>query len=91
MVQGEGAKESIVKGLKFFDGKVDTVITGRGGGSIEDLWAFNEEIVARTIAEMKTPVISDKLLEQFKSLYKEYTGDELDASNIKYVMWTQWY
>lgn len=58
LVQGEGAKESIVKGLKFFDGKVDTVITGRGGGSIEDLWAFNEELVARTIAEMKTPVIS---------------------------------
>jgi len=58
LVQGEGAKESIVKGLKFFDGKVDTVITGRGGGSIEDLWAFNEEIVARTISEMKTPVIS---------------------------------
>ena len=58
LVQGEGAKESIVKGLKFFDGKVDTVITGRGGGSIEDLWAFNEEIVARTIFEMKTPVIS---------------------------------
>lgn len=41
--------------------------------------------------ELKTPVISDKLLEQFKSLYKEYTGDELDVSNIKYVMWTQWY
>ena len=58
LVQGEGAKDSIVKGLKFFDGKVDTVITGRGGGSIEDLWAFNEEIVARTIFEMKTPVIS---------------------------------
>lgn len=58
LVQGEGAKESIVKGLKFFDGKVDTVITGRGGGSIEDLWAFNEEVVARTIAGMKTPVIS---------------------------------
>lgn len=58
LVQGEGAKESIVKGLRFFDGKVDTVITGRGGGSIEDLWAFNEELVARTIAEMKTPVIS---------------------------------
>ena len=58
LVQGEGAKESIVKGLKFFDGKVDVVITGRGGGSIEDLWAFNEEIVARTIYEMKTPVIS---------------------------------
>lgn len=58
LVQGEGAAESIVKGLRFFDGKVDTVITGRGGGSIEDLWAFNEEIVARQIFAMKTPVIS---------------------------------
>ncbi|MBQ7792005.1 MAG: exodeoxyribonuclease VII large subunit, partial [Clostridia bacterium] len=58
LVQGEGAAESIVKGLRFFDGKVDTVITGRGGGSIEDLWAFNEEMVARQIFAMKTPVIS---------------------------------
>ena len=58
LVQGPDAAESIVRGLKYFDGKVDTVITGRGGGSIEDLWAFNEEIVARAIYEMKTPVIS---------------------------------
>ncbi len=58
LVQGEGAAASIVKGLRFFDGRVDTVITGRGGGSIEDLWAFNEEIVARQIFAMKTPVIS---------------------------------
>ncbi len=58
LVQGPDAAASIVRGLKYFDGKVDTVITGRGGGSIEDLWAFNEEIVARAIFEMKTPVIS---------------------------------
>ena len=58
LVQGQGAAEDISRGLKYFDGKVDTVITGRGGGSIEDLWAFNEEIVARTIFEMTTPVIS---------------------------------
>lgn len=58
LVQGEGAAQSIVKGLRFFDGKVDTVITGRGGGSIEDLWAFNEEVVARQIFAMQTPVIS---------------------------------
>lgn len=58
LVQGEGAKESIIRGLRFFDGRVDTVITGRGGGSIEDLWAFNEEAVARQIFAMKTPVIS---------------------------------
>ena len=58
LVQGEGAAQSIVRGLQFFDGKVDTVITGRGGGSIEDLWAFNEEVVARQIFQMKTPVIS---------------------------------
>lgn len=58
LVQGEGAAQSIVQGLRFFDGRVDVVITGRGGGSIEDLWAFNEEIVARQIFAMKTPVVS---------------------------------
>lgn len=59
LVQGESAAPSIVKGLRQADTLgADAVIVGRGGGSIEDLWAFNEEIVARAIAEMKTPVIS---------------------------------
>ncbi|HHT96455.1 MAG TPA: exodeoxyribonuclease VII large subunit [Clostridiales bacterium] len=58
-VQGIGAAESIVKGIKALDNmKVDTIIIGRGGGSIEDLWAFNEEIVARAIYNSKTPIIS---------------------------------
>ena len=59
LVQGDGAAESIVKGIQMLDKHgVDVMIVGRGGGSIEDLWAFNEEIVARAIFECKTPIIS---------------------------------
>ena len=59
LVQGEDAKEDIVKQIKKADTyNLDTLIVGRGGGSIEDLWAFNEEIVARAIYECQTPVIS---------------------------------
>ena len=59
LVQGEQAAESIVKGIQTLDAYgVDVMIVGRGGGSIEDLWAFNEEIVARAIFECHTPVIS---------------------------------
>ncbi len=58
-VQGQGSAESVVRGIKALDKLgVDTIIVGRGGGSIEDLWAFNEEIVARAIYECKTPIIS---------------------------------
>ena len=59
-VQGEGAAAEIVKALKFFNQKklVDVLILARGGGSMEDLWAFNEEIVARAIAASEIPVIS---------------------------------
>lgn len=59
LVQGEGAAASIVKGIHMLDeAGVDVIIVGRGGGSIEDLWAFNEESVARAIFECRTPVIS---------------------------------
>lgn len=59
LVQGEAAKFSIVKGIETLDGMgLDVLIVGRGGGSIEDLWAFNEEIVARALFQCKTPVIS---------------------------------
>ena len=59
LVQGEDAKEDIVRQIKRADQYgLDTLIVGRGGGSIEDLWAFNEEIVARAIFDCKTPVIS---------------------------------
>ena len=59
LVQGEGAADSIVKGIRMLDRcGVDTIIVGRGGGSIEDLWAFNEEKVARAIFQCRTPVIS---------------------------------
>lgn len=58
-VQGEGAKESIVRGIRMLETKdVDVIIVGRGGGSIEDLWAFNEECVARAIFDCQVPVIS---------------------------------
>ena len=57
-VQGEGAAATVVKGIRALDGKVDVIIVGRGGGSIEDLWAFNEEIVAREIYNCSTPIIS---------------------------------
>lgn len=59
LVQGDGAADSIVQGIRMLDGAgVDTIIVGRGGGSIEDLWAFNEEKVARAIFECHTPIIS---------------------------------
>lgn len=59
-VQGAGAGESVVDGIRYFNetNSCDTLIVGRGGGSIEDLWAFNEEIVARAIYESKIPIIS---------------------------------
>lgn len=59
LVQGEQAKYSIAKGIETLDRMgLDLLIVGRGGGSIEDLWAFNEEIVARAIFDCATPVIS---------------------------------
>ena len=59
LVQGEGAKEDIVRQIKRAeDYNLDVLIVGRGGGSIEDLWAFNEEIVARAIFECPIPIIS---------------------------------
>lgn len=58
-VQGEGAAETIAQGIRCLDNeKLDVIIVGRGGGSIEDLWAFNEEIVARAIFNCNTPIIS---------------------------------
>jgi exodeoxyribonuclease VII large subunit len=59
-VQGEGSAEEIVKALKFFNARkiVDVLILARGGGSMEDLWSFNEEIVARAIFASEIPVIS---------------------------------
>lgn len=72
-VQGEGAAATIVKGIQVLDAMgVDTIIIGRGGGSIEDLWAFNEECVARAIFEAKTPIISG-------------TGHEVDTTIADYA------
>lgn len=59
LVQGEEAADSIVRGIELLDqSHVDVIIVGRGGGSMEDLWAFNEEKVARAIFQCETPVIS---------------------------------
>ncbi len=60
LVQGENSAKSIVSAIKYFnDAKnVDVMIVGRGGGSIEDLWSFNEEIVARAIFESEIPIVS---------------------------------
>lgn len=73
LVQGEGAAESIVRGIQMLDTcKLDVLIVGRGGGSIEDLWAFNEECVARAVFECETPVISA-------------VGHETDTTIVDYV------
>lgn len=60
LVQGENSAQSIVEAISYFNrGKsVDVMIVGRGGGSIEDLWSFNEEIVARAIYESEIPIVS---------------------------------
>ena len=60
LVQGDGAEQSLIDGVDYFEQSklVDTIIIGRGGGSIEDLWAFNSEALARRIFACKTPVIS---------------------------------
>lgn len=59
LVQGEGAADSIVKGIRILEKKKpDVIIIGRGGGSIEDLWAFNEEKLARAVFDCSVPIIS---------------------------------
>lgn len=59
LVQGENAPEQIAEGIEVMDSLgMDVIIVGRGGGSIEDLWAFNEEIVARAIYDSETPIVS---------------------------------
>lgn len=73
LVQGEGAKEDIVKALRYMDKmNLDVIILGRGGGSIEDLWAFNEEMVVRAVYECDTPIISA-------------VGHETDTTLVDYV------
>lgn len=95
-VQGDGAANTIVSGIKRLDKLgVDTIIVGRGGGSIEDLWAFNEEIVARAIYECHTPIISavghetDVTIADFVSDLRAPTPSaaaELAISDIKSIL-----
>ena len=73
LVQGEGATQSIVNGIHALEAmNVDVIIVGRGGGSIEDLWAFNEECVAQAVFDCSIPVISA-------------VGHETDTTIIDYV------
>lgn len=60
LVQGDGAAQSVIKGIEYFNAtnSADVLIVGRGGGSIEDLWAFNEESLARAIFASEIPIIS---------------------------------
>ncbi len=59
-VQGDGSAESIVSGIEYFNSRddIDLIIIGRGGGSLEDLWAFNEEILLRAVAISEKPIVS---------------------------------
>lgn len=58
-VQGEGAAQTVIEGIRYFEQTdVDTIIIGRGGGSVEDLWCFNDEVLARVIADCTKPIIS---------------------------------
>lgn len=73
IVQGEAAEQSIVRGIRALEKRqVDVIIVGRGGGSIEDLWAFNEEIVAQEVFDCNVPIISA-------------VGHETDTTIIDYV------
>lgn len=75
LVQGEGAVDSIVRGIRMLEKQnVDVMIVGRGGGSIEDLWAFNEEKVARAIFECRVPVIS-AVGHETDTLISDYVAD----------------
>lgn len=97
-VQGEGAAQTIVRGIEILDAmNLDVLIVGRGGGSIEDLWAFNEESVARAIYKCHTPVISavghetDTTIADFVSDLRAPTpsaGAELAVCNIRDVLYT---
>ena len=75
LVQGEGAAASIVRGIRMMEQQnVDVFIVGRGGGSMEDLWAFNEEAVARAIFECTIPIIS-AVGHETDTLISDYVAD----------------
>ena len=75
LVQGEGAAASIVRGIRMMEQQnVDVIIVGRGGGSMEDLWAFNEEAVARAISECTIPIIS-AVGHETDTLISDYVAD----------------
>ncbi len=75
LVQGDGAAASIIRGIQMLEKEqVDVIIVGRGGGSIEDLWAFNEEAVARAIFECSVPIIS-AVGHETDTLISDYVAD----------------
>ena len=84
LVQGDGAYKTIIKGIKYFNNNknVDTIIIGRGGGSLEELWNFNEEDLAKEIFKSKIPIISavghevDFTISDFVSDYRASTPSQ---------------
>jgi len=91
LVQGDGAAPSIAEAIELVNrwGRADVMIVGRGGGSAEDLWAFNEEVVAEAIFKSKTPVISavgheiDFTIADFVADYRASTPSSAVAAVIK--------
>ncbi|HIV68314.1 MAG TPA: exodeoxyribonuclease VII large subunit [Candidatus Butyricicoccus stercorigallinarum] len=102
LVQGEGAAADIAQAIAAInrDGRADVIIAGRGGGSLEDLWAFNEEIVARAIAASEIPVISavghepDVTIADFAADVRASTPSHAaelcvpDAAELRRALWT---
>ena len=81
-VQGEGAAQTVIEGIHYFEQTdVDTIIIGRGGGSVEDLWCFNDEVLARVIADCTKPIISavghetDTTISDYAADLRAPTGD----------------
>ena len=74
-VQGEGAAQTVIEGIHYFEQTdVDTIIIGRGGGSVEDLWCFNDEVLARVIADCTKPIIS-AVGHETDTTISDYTAD----------------
>jgi exodeoxyribonuclease VII large subunit len=98
-VQGEGAAEDIAAGIAEISAlpQVDVVIVGRGGGSLEDLWAFNEEIVVRAIAACPVPVVSavghevdvtlSDLAADVRAAIRERIAEKFHALNDRALAW----
>lgn len=94
-VQGEGAAQTIIDGIRYFEKTdVDTIIIGRGGGSVEDLWCFNDEALARVIAACTKPVIS-AVGHETDTTISDYAADlraptPSAAAELAVYSWREW-